>query len=188
MTIGRRGDMNKKTKWYDEIEGTACVIILIFMLITLTIQVVSRYIFGISYSWIDELSRYSLIWFAYLSATYAIIFNAHIKIDLLVKIWPLKLRNKIKLFSNVIFFIYCIVVAYHSADWIIGLHRAKTVSMGTGIQMSYFAVIIPITHVLMAIRLIQLEIRLIKDPNLLRDVDEAAEALKEAGIEGADNQ
>lgn len=178
--------MNKKIKWYDEIEGMACVIILIFMLITLTIQVIARYIFGISYAWIDELSRYSLIWFAYLSATYAIIFNAHIKIDLLVKIWPLKLRNKVKLFSNVIFFLYCVVVAYHSADWVIGLHKAKTVSMGTGIQMSYFAVIIPITHALMALRLIQLEVRLIKDPTLLRDVDEAAEALKEAGMEGVD--
>lgn len=161
--------MEKKTKWYDEIESSICVLIIVFMLAILTYQVVARYIFQISYPWIDELSRYALIWFAYLSASYAIIPNAHIKIDLFLKIWPKAWRPYIKLFSNVIFFVYCIAVAYFSTTWIMGLARTGTVSMGVGVSMALFSSIIPISHVFMAIRLVQLEVRLLRNRELLED-------------------
>lgn len=170
--------MNKREKWYNEIESTACIGIMIFMLLILSYQVVARYIFGFSLAWIDELSRYALIWFAYLAASYAIVHNAHIKIDLLLKIWPKKIRKNIKLFSNVIFFVYCVVVVYYSVIWLQGLAGAGTISMGTGLSMAGVSSIIPISHFFMAIRLIQLEIKLIKNPELLLDVGES-ESLSE---------
>jgi TRAP-type C4-dicarboxylate transport system permease small subunit len=155
------------------------------MLIVLTYQVAARYLFGISYAWIDELSRYSLIWFAYLSAVYAVIQNAHIKIDLFLKVWPKKIRNYIKHLSNLIFFVYCIAVVYFSAEWLYGLNRTGTISMGTGIPMALFSLIIPLSHVLMAIRLIQLEVTWIKNPDLLQDIDEAEAAIEQANLGGA---
>jgi len=174
--------LNKRDKWYNEIESTVCVIIMLFMLIILSYQVGARYIFGNSYAWIDELSRYSLIWFAYLAACYAIIHNAHIKIDLLLKVWPKAIRKKIKLFSNVVFFVYCVVVAYYSFLWIQGVASAGTISMGTGMSVAKVSAIIPISHLLMAIRLIQLEIRLIRNPELLLDIDEAEAALEQSRV------
>jgi TRAP-type C4-dicarboxylate transport system permease small subunit len=48
--------------------------------------------------------------------------------------------------------------------------------MGTGIPMALFSLIIPLSHVLMAIRLIQLEVTWIKNPDLLQDIDEAEAA------------
>lgn len=176
--------MDTKNKWYNEIESTICVVIVIFMLIILFFQVIARYLFGFSLAWIDELSRYSLIWFAYLAAVYAIIHNAHIKIDIFLNIWPKKVRNYIQLFSNVIFFVYCVTVAYFNTEWLIGLHKAGTVSMGTGVSMALFSSIIPISHVLMAIRLVQLEIKLIRNPELLILIDEAEAAIKEANSGG----
>lgn len=174
--------MNKRGKWYNEIESTACVCIALFMLAILSYQVVARYVFGNSYAWIDELSRYALIWFAYLAASYAIVHNAHIKIDLLLKVWPKKIRKVVKLFSNVIFFTYCIVVAYFSIVWIQGLASAGTISMGTGLSMAGVSMIIPISHILMAIRLVQLEIRLIRNPQLLLDIDESEILLSESRV------
>ncbi|MEL7650195.1 MAG: TRAP transporter small permease [Sedimentibacter sp.] len=180
--------MNNKNKWYNEIESTICVIIMIFMLVTLFFQVIVRYLFGYSYAWIDELSRYSLIWFAYLAAVYAIIHNAHIKIDLFLNVWPKKVRNFIQLLSNVIFFIYCIAVTYFSTHWLIGLNKAGTVSMGTGVSMALFSSIIPLSHFLMAIRLIQLEVKLIRNPELLVLVDEADAAIQEAKTGGVNKK
>lgn len=161
--------MEKKAKWYNEIESTVCVVLLIFMTVILSYQVGARYIFGNSYAWIDELSRYGLIWFAYISACYAIVHNAHIKIDLLLKVWPRKLRNKIKLFSNILFFVYSVAVAYFSTLWVMGLAKTGSVSMGVGGSMAIFSAIIPISHGIMAIRLLQLEVNLIRHPELLED-------------------
>lgn len=181
--------MEKKEKWYDSIESTAGVVILIFMLIVLTYQVMARYIFGISYAWIDELSRYSFVWLAYISAIYAIIHNAHIKIDIFLKVWPKKARNYVKHFSNLIFIAYCLVVAYFSTEWLLGLKKAGTISMGTGISMAFVSIIIPASHVLMAVRLVQLEVKWFRDPGLLKDYDEAEAALEDAaGMGGVKKQ
>ena len=176
--------MEKKEKWYNSIESTAGILILIFMLIVLTYQVIARYLFGMSYAWIDELSRYSLIWLAYLSAVYAVIHNAHIKIDLFLKLWPKKIRNYVKHISNLIFFTYSVAVVYFSTVWIIGLNKTGTISMGTGISMALFSLIIPVSHMLMALRLVQLEVRWIMHPELLQDVDEAEAAIEQANLGG----
>lgn len=167
--------MEKKLKWHDEIESWICVVILMFMLVILFYQVVARYGFGVTNAWCDELSRYALVWFGYLSACYAIVHNAHIKIDLFLKLWPKGMRNGIKLFSNVLFFIYCLVVAYYSAEWLFGLMKSGAITLGLKLPMGLFCAIVPIAHVIMAIRLIQLQCRLIKNPELLRDPEDAGE-------------
>jgi TRAP-type C4-dicarboxylate transport system permease small subunit len=161
--------IEKKLRWYDEIESGACVVILMFMLVILFYQVVARYCFGVTNAWCDELSRYTLVWFGYLSACYAIVHNAHIKIDLFTKIWPKAWRSYIKLFSNVIFFIYAVVVAYYSAEWLLGLMKSGAITLGLKLPMALFCAIIPLSHIIMALRLIQLEYRLIKYPELLSE-------------------
>lgn len=164
--------IEKKLKWYDEIESWICVFILMFLLVILFYQVVARYGFGVTNAWCDELSRYALVWFGYLSACYAIVYNAHIKIDLFLKLWPKGMRNGIKLFSNVLFFIYCLVVAYYSAVWLGGLAKSGAITLGLKAPMAFFCAIVPIAHVIMALRLVQLQYRLIKYPELLKDPEE----------------
>lgn len=166
--------MEKRLKWYDELESWICVGILMFLLVILFYQVVARYCFGITNAWCDELSRYALVWFGYLSACYAIVHNAHIKIDLFLKLWPKSMRNGIKLFSNVLFFIYCLVVAYYSAVWLQGLIKSGAISLSLRLPMGLFCSIVPIAHVIMALRLIQLQYRLVKYPELLNDPEDDA--------------
>jgi TRAP-type C4-dicarboxylate transport system permease small subunit len=167
---------NEKTAWYDEIESSVCVLILAFMLVILFYQVVARYIFGVTNAWCDELSRYALVWFGYLSASYAICHNAHIKIDMFIKIWPKSMRNGIKLFSNVIFLVYVLTVAYYSGIWVYGLMKSGAITLGLKLPMALFCSIVPVSHIIMALRLIQLEIRLIRNPELLEDPPEDGDA------------
>jgi C4-dicarboxylate transporter DctQ subunit len=165
-----------KNKWYDEIESSICVLILAFMLVILFYQVVARYVFGVTNAWCDELSRYALVWFGYLSACYAIRHDAHIKIDMFIKIWPRSMRKGVKLFSNVIFLFYVLVVAYYSSVWVYGLMKSGAITLGLKLPMAIFCSIVPLSHVVMALRLIQLELRLIKNPELLEDPLEDAAA------------
>lgn len=133
-----------------------------------------------------------LVWFAYFAASAATFKNAHIKIDAVLALWPKKARPYLKLFSNVVFFVYCVVVAYFSINLVMGIKSSGGISLGMGIPMWAVYSIIPIGHVLWAIRLIQLEIRLIKNPELLKDndkaeiEDEAVEAAVRASKEGRD--
>jgi len=182
--------LEKKEKWYNEIEANICVVIAIAMLAILTQQIFSRYIFHSTNAWADELTRYMLVWFAYMAASIAVFKNVHIKIDLVLAIWPRAMRPYLKLFSNVIFFIYCIAVVYFSANQTYDLYASGGISLGMGIPLWTVHLIIPLGHLFMAIRLIQLEIRLIKNPELLQDsvetedevVEKAIRESKEVGI------
>lgn len=184
--------MEKKEKWYNDIEANLCVILAVVMLAILSHQVFSRYVLGSTVGWADEAARYMLVWFAYFAASAATFKNAHIKIDAVLALWPKKARPYLKLFSNVVFFVYCVVVAYFSINLVMGIKSSGGISLGMGIPMWAVYSIIPIGHVLWAIRLIQLEIRLIKNPELLKDndkaeiEDEAVEAAVRASKEGRD--
>lgn len=173
-------------KWYNEIENWISVVILGIMLVILSYQVFMRYIFTITYGWIDEVARYFLIYFAFITASVAILFNEHIKIDIFLKVWPRSWRHKVKLFSHVIFFVYCIVMIYYGSQLTLSVLNTGTISQALGFPMWWVYGIIPLSHFVMALRLIQLELRLIRNPELLRDQieinleKEAAEAAGQA--------
>jgi TRAP-type C4-dicarboxylate transport system permease small subunit len=174
--------LEKKEKWYNDIEANLCVILAVVMLAILSHQVFSRYVLGSTVGWADEAARYMLVWFAYFAASAAIFKNAHIKIDAVLALWPKKVRPHLKLFSNVVFFVYCVVVAYFSFKLVMALKASGGISLGMGIPMWAVYSIIPIGHILWAIRLIQLEIRLIKNPELLKDKEETDDETVEAAI------
>lgn len=175
-----------KKKWYNLIECYLGVIIVIGMLILLSVQVFARYITGVSWAWIDEISRYGLIWLAYLSAIYATYTDSQIKVDLLIKVWPKGMRKIIKHLSVIIFFVYSVVVAYFSTIWVLDIIRTGTISMALHLPMAMFQCIIPIAHILLAIRLVQVEYRYIKCPELLNEktAEEEADAYINAGKDG----
>ena len=63
--------MQEEKKWYNRIELNIATLLMFIMLVMLTVQVVGRYFFKVSWGEIDELARYGLIWLAYLSAIWA---------------------------------------------------------------------------------------------------------------------
>ena len=175
-----------KKKWYNLVECYLGVIIVIGMLILLSVQVFARYITGVSWAWIDEISRYGLIWLAYLSAVYATYTDSQIKVDLLIKVWPKGMRKIIKHLSVIIFFVYSVVVAYFSTIWVLAIIKTGTISMALQLPMAIFQCIIPIAHILLAIRLAQVEYRYIKCPELLNEktADQEAVAYINTGKDG----
>lgn len=175
----------KKEKWYNDIEANICVILAIAMLVILSEQVISRYFFHKTTGWADESARYMLVWFAYFAASIAIFKNAHIKIDAVLAFWPRAARPYLKLFSNAIFFVYCIVVAYFSFNLVMDLRASGGISLGMGLPLWVVYSILPIGHILWAIRLVQLEIKWIKNPELLKDKEETEDEIVEKAIKAS---
>lgn len=72
-------------------------VITMFLFATMTtlviIQVVSRALTGYSFSWVEELTRFSVIWVTFLGAGLAFKYGAHISIEMLFYKIPLHLRK-----------------------------------------------------------------------------------------------
>lgn len=103
-------------KWLDDhIEEYALGILLIFMTIVMSIQVVARYVFDYSLTWSEEMTRYMFIWSGFLSISFGYKKGIAIRIEQIVSMLP----KQIKKFVNIIekltalgFFVYMVPFAY----------------------------------------------------------------------------
>lgn len=157
--------MEKVKKYLNGIEENVSVFLLIVILIILTVQVIARFVFKHSFSWTEEMARYLFIWLSYLTACVAVSTNTHIRIDSLIKVWPKKIRPVILIVGNVIFLAYCIIITWQGFIYTNDLMRAGQVSLGLGLPMWTVYASIPVCHLVMAIRLIQVSVRMIKNPS-----------------------
>lgn len=74
-------------------------------------QIILR-LFGTSFIWAEELARYLFVWAIYLSISYAIRDDRHIRITVLVDAMPPPLRLLSLVFADIIFMIYSSAILY----------------------------------------------------------------------------
>ena len=86
------------------------VVLMALMVLNVTWQVVSRYVFQSPSSFTDELSRYMLIWVGMLGAAYVAGKNEHLAIDILLTKLEEKAQNKLMILINICILIFALVV------------------------------------------------------------------------------
>lgn len=156
--------MKEKVKFFDRIEEWLTVALLVVALIVLSYQVFLRFVMNSGNSWSEELARYLFIWSVYTSASFAIISNAHIRIDAVLKLYPKAIRRFIPILADTIFLIYSLIITYYSADYCMDLVASGQVSMGLHVTMGYMYAAIPVGHLMMSVRLVQLIYRRVRHP------------------------
>src|SRR5690606_10480589 len=88
--------------------GNFLVVLMSLMVINVTWQVVSRYVFQSPSSFTDELSRYMLIWVGMLGAAYVAGKNEHLAIDILLTKLKGKAQQKLMIFINVCVLVFAV--------------------------------------------------------------------------------
>lgn len=158
--------MEKSVKPWNRIEEVVGVLLLAFILVILSYQIILRFIFSNSNSWSEELARYLFVWFVYLTASFAIFKWAHIKIEALLNVWPRAIRRYVAYLGTIVFLVYSIVVCYFGAQYTMALYATNQISMGMRIPMWTMYAAIPVSHGLWAIRIIQHIYYTIRSPEL----------------------
>jgi TRAP-type C4-dicarboxylate transport system permease small subunit len=67
--------------WLGEVERAAGMFLIALMVVTITVQVVTRYAFGQPLVWVEELATYSFIWSVFLGAALGLKEMRHIRIE-----------------------------------------------------------------------------------------------------------
>jgi TRAP-type C4-dicarboxylate transport system permease small subunit len=67
--------------WLGEVERIAGILLIALMVVTITVQVVTRYAFGQPLVWVEELATYSFIWSVFLGAALGLKEMRHIRIE-----------------------------------------------------------------------------------------------------------
>lgn len=141
----------------NNIEDYACRLLLGVFVLLLFAQVVLRVVFGIGYSWMEELARYAFIWFVFLGAAHAAHLGAHNRLQTHINLLPRKVALGLLLFVDLIWVGFCLILAYKSLDLISLLTEFPYASPALGWSLAYVYYIFPIAFTLMAFRVLQVQ-------------------------------
>ncbi len=168
-------------RFLDNFESYACRILLVGFVVLLFAQIIAREIFGFSFSWIEELSVYMFVWFAYFGASHAAKLAAHNRVTFQFKIFSPKVAVFFESIADLIWIAFNLYFVYLSWDFISQMNKFVK-SQTLGVHMKWFYMVLPIAFIFMTIRVIQVNyLKLIKgvdirDPDA-SELDEVKEAM-----------
>jgi len=155
--------MQKTRRFLDICLGTACSLLLLSMVVVLSWQVISRYVFNDPSTYTEELLRLGLVWLSLLGAAYSAGRGSHMAIDLLRDISRGRFRKFLKLLvpvSFIIFSFYVLILGGLNSMQI----ASKQLTAVLQIPMSSFYVALPICGGLLILYAILNLIDALKEP------------------------
>lgn len=135
----------------DQLIAHLLVILMGLMVLNVTWQVTSRYVFKDPSSFTDELSRYMLIWVGMLGAAYVAGKNEHLAIDIILNSLKEKLQKKVLLLVSVLVMIFALtvmVIGGSNLVYITFILGQKSATLQ--IPLAYVYGIIPFSGILVA--------------------------------------
>lgn len=114
-------------------------------------NVVLRYVFGMSLSWVEELTRYMMIWLAWLGAGLALREGAHIAIDTLQQSLPEAAARIVRVVVLLIMAIFFAALLWFGWRYAMFAWRQQTAVLRLPAGLIYLA--IPIGSALMLLHL-----------------------------------
>lgn len=164
--------MRKIWSVLDNLDGYVAAATLSATIILLSIQVINRYVFGISLSWTEEVSRFTYVWAVYLGVSMGVKTGEHVRVTAHLKaIFPEKIYTKIIGLADLIWLLFSGMMLVASIQLIYSMFSFKFLSPSIGINMVWVYMIIPLLFLLMIIRLIQFYIKYFKGDKTNCEVD-----------------
>lgn len=155
-TAGIRGEEMSLIKKLDEhLEKYLLVVLLSSTVILIAFQVFMRYVMENSLSWTEELARFLFIWMVYIGISYGVKERRHIRVDAALHLLPKKAQKLIRIFADVLFIVFCILIIKQGLLVAMGLYKFGQTSPALSIPMAYVYLASPVGLSLTAIRLLQ---------------------------------
>ncbi|WP_136805837.1 TRAP transporter small permease [Desulfosediminicola flagellatus] len=158
-------------KLFNNIESYICRLLLVMFVTLLFVQIILRGVFGYSVSWIEELSTYMFVWFAYFGASHAAKMSAHNRVTFQFKPFPKIVATICEFIADMIWVAFNLYFVYLSYDFVFNKMNLFWKSQTLGVPMKYFYVVLPIAFALMTVRVLQVNyLKLFKGVDI-RDPD-----------------
>lgn len=136
------------------------------MTVTILVQIFSRAFMKVPFSWTEELSRITFMWFCFLGSGFAMKQKAHLGIDFFVNKLGVKARFVNEIIVNAIIGCFGFILLYHGIQITEIMH--KQLSSVMRIPMSYFYAVIPLMGILFLILAVYFFIETLKQRNAFR--------------------
>ena len=141
----------------DHFEGYVCQVLLTFFVTLLFIQIIFR-IFGLPLTWSEEMARYSFLWFIMFGACYATRLAALNRVVMHLTKMPKPVANTLLILGDLFWVIFSLAMAWYGYLSVRELIELPYYTPALDWNLSYVYLIFPFCFLLMAIRIIQVNI------------------------------
>ncbi len=139
----------------EHLEEWILIVTYTVMLIIATAQILYRYVINMSLSWSQDLLTYMLIWSVFIGISLAVKRRRHIKVELIFVLLPKNAHFYLKVFSNLVFILFCTAIGYYS---VLKIHNLLFInpqmSESTGLPMWLVQSAVPLGFILSVYRLV----------------------------------
>lgn len=149
----------------EKAEEWLLVAMFVAVIIVVCLQVFFRYVVHLSLGWSEELARYTLIWITWISTSYAVKKNSHIRVEVVKNLFASSIKKYIELIVLLLWFSLALFLSVEGTKLLLKIHTTGQVSPSTHTPMWFIYLAVPIGASLMSIRLIQSIYKLFKAYN-----------------------
>lgn len=140
----------------DRLDGYIAASFLLATIVLLSAQVFNRYLLGISFAWIEELSRFCFVWCVYFGVSMAVRSGEHVRITAHLKAFLNFRTLTLAVFlADFIWLAFSFAMLVSSIQFLGTTAKYPFISPATGISMLWVYMIIPLVFILMIVRLVQ---------------------------------
>jgi TRAP-type C4-dicarboxylate transport system permease small subunit len=126
--------------------------LLVLMTVVICWQVFSRFVLGVTPSWIQELSLLLMVWLGFLGIALGFQDHSHIKITLLENRMPLKMKRVVQLFHRLLAMLFGLFMVMEGTKFANSMSTSYIPGLKIPSAVLYFAV--PISGILIVIYII----------------------------------
>jgi TRAP-type C4-dicarboxylate transport system permease small subunit len=144
-------NLKKISQFLGNLEKWVLVLLLGFLTAFAVAQVIFRNFLSVGFVWGDDLLRHGVLWISFLGAARATLERKHIRIDLLPRVLPVRLRFLADFMCCLISFVVCLLLLWASWNFVQGERLAGDIAFAS-IPYWWLVLIFPISFALMACR------------------------------------
>ena len=117
----------------NKIAGYICGILVILMTLNVFFVVMLRYVFGISFIWMQETYVWMHAFVFMLGAGYTYLMNEHVRVDIIYRESSKEYKKIINLFGNIIFLIpFLYIIFFYSFPFVLKSFQMNEISREAG--------------------------------------------------------
>ncbi len=139
----------------DRIEDFFIGMTLLFVTFLIFVNVITRYFFGYSFKFAEELTSYLLIWVTFIGSSVCVRMNKHVGIDALLLKCSTKIKWILQLIILIISFLFSILLLFYGWKITYSVVVSKQLSPAMMMPMYQIYIALPIGGFLMSIRYFQ---------------------------------
>jgi len=136
-------------------EKYVTITLMVFICFLLLLQTFTRYVLNNPLSWPEEILRFSFVSMIYLAISYAASLDAHIRIEMHIRLLSLKWQTIIFSIGDLMWIAFNIVVVIEGIKVVRTLFINPYISPVLQISMAYVYCVIPFAFTLATIRILQ---------------------------------